>query len=499
MVWKKGGPMRDRHVPPEQGRAGLPKTSILSLRTRLLALLMGTVIVLGSITAVTSYLDARHEMDELFDAQLAQSARLLLARSTPEWEGEALEEADAPGEHSRSEQILDSPQGPHAHPYEQKLAVQIFGADGRLVYRSSSQLPLAPLLEVSEGFSDGQIDGHTWRVFALWDEARTRQIQVGQMYEVREELAGAIAARVVYPMLVALPLLGLLVWFGVGLGLAPLRWVIREVSQRAPEHLDPIESHRTPPEIQPLVSALNALMERLGRALSLERQFTADAAHELRTPLAGLRTQAQVAERSRDEMERKQALSQVVSGVDRMSHLVQQLLTLARLEPETPLARETSVELRSLAEGVLSEQSAWALEQGIELSLNEGGPIYLPGSAELLRVMLRNLVDNAIRYTPRGGVVQVGLEDSGAVDTTGEPLSPPHQVTLRVCDSGPGIPLEERARVFDRFYRGVGTGQIGSGLGLAIVKRIAELHGAMVRLEEGKEGHGLCVQVVWQR
>lgn len=495
MVWKKGGPMGDQHHSLEQAPGLLPKTSILSLRTRLLALLMGTVIVLGSITAVTSYLDARHEMDELFDAQLAQSARLLLARSMPE--GEALEEADALGEHPR--QVQDSPQGPHAHPYEQKLAVQIFGADGRLVYRSSSQLPLAPLSAVSEGFSDSQIDGHAWRVFALTDEARTRQIQVGQMYEVREELAGAIAARVVYPMLVALPLLGMLVWFGVGLGLAPLRWVTRELSQRAPEHLDPLESHRTPPEIQPLVSALNALMERLGRALSLERQFTADAAHELRTPLAGLRTQAQVAERSQDEKVRKQALSQVIAGVDRMTHLVQQLLTLARLEPETPLALETSVELRSLAEGVLSEQSAWALEQGIELSLNEGGPLYLRGSAELLRVMLRNLVDNAIRYTPRGGTVQVVLQDSGVVGTAAESLSSAHRMTLCVCDSGPGIPLEERARVFDRFYRGVGTGQSGSGLGLAIVKRIAELHGATVGLDSGEKGHGLCVHVVWSR
>lgn len=492
--------MSNPHVPPLAPNP-LSNTSILSIRTRLLALLMGTVVLLWSVTAVTSYLDARHEMDELFDAQLAQSARLLLAQATLEWPHEGRDESEEQRGDRDSESVLEPPGVDHAHPYEQKLAFQIFTAEGQQVYRSSSHLPLVPLSEVSEGFSDSQIDGRSWRVFALWDKKRARQLQIGQMYEVREELAGAVAAHVVYPMLFALPLLGVLVWFGVGLGLAPLRWVAREVSHRAPEHLDPLDSHRTPPEIQPLVLALNALMERLGRALSLERQFTADAAHELRTPLAGLRTQAQVAERSHDELQRKQALSQVITGVDRMSHLVGQLLILARIEPETFIDRKTPVELRGLAEGVLSEQVSWAMEQGIELSLSEGGPITLPGHPELLRVMLRNLVDNAIRYTPRGGTVQVSLEDTGVAGAAGllaESQSSARRVTIRVCDSGPGIPEDERARVFDRFYRGVGSGQSGSGLGLAIVKRIAELHGATVRLDAGESGRGLCVQVGWQ-
>lgn len=308
---------------------------------------------------------------------------------------------------------------------------------------------------------------------------------------MRQELAAAVAGHVVKPMILALPLLAWLIWVGVGLGTAPLRLLARDVSQRQPEHLAPLEMEQAPAEVQPVVSALNGLLVRLQQALLLERQFTADAAHELRTPLAGLRTQAQVATRARDENERHRALAHVLEGVDRMTHLAQQLLTLARLEPEARLTDGAGIELRAVVESVLGDIAPQAIEKGIELELLEGEPLTVAGRPELLRVLIRNLVDNAVRYTPSGGRVQVGL--SRLAGTSEQPsLS---GVTLQVLDSGPGIPLEEQARVFDRFYRGLGTGQSGSGLGLAIVKRIAELHRASIRLREGVEGRGLGVVV----
>ena len=337
------------------------------------------------------------------------------------------------------------------------------------------------------------------------DAQRQVQVQLGQGYEVRQELAAAVASHVVAPMVFALPLLALLIWFGVGLGTAPLRRLAGEVSQRQPEHLAPLAFQEAPSEIQPVVQALNGLLVRLEQALSLERQFTADAAHELRTPLAGLRTQAQVAARARDEAERHRALSQVLEGVDRMTHLVQQLLTLARLEPDARrldaqqldgqgLAGQgpggASTDLQLLAESVLGELAPQAIEKGIELELLEGPPRAVSGRPELLRVLIRNLADNAVRYTPAEGRVQLSLSREPASDGRSEGV-----VTLRVLDSGPGIPVEERERVFDRFYRGLGTGQSGSGLGLAIVKRIADLHHADVRLEEGLEGRGVGVVV----
>jgi two-component system sensor histidine kinase QseC len=442
-----------------------------SIRARLLVLLLAAIAALWSITAVWSYSDALHEMDEVFDAQLAESARLLLVQA-----GHELGEEGVGEETISLEDVLH-------HPYEQKLYCQVWSADGRLLYRSSSRTPATPLSRVSAGFSDSRIDHELWRVFAVWGADRRLQIQIGQMYEVRQELAGAVARHIVYPMLFALPLFGLLVWFAVGLGIAPLRWVAREVSRRAPEHLAPLEVARTPREVQPIVHALNALLERLGRALALERQFTADAAHELRTPLAGLRTQAQVAARARDDGERQRALGQVLEGVDRMTHLVQQLLTLARLEPDAPLEHEGEVGLRAVAGGVLAELAPAAVEHGIDLSLAEGPPVAVSGRAELLRVLIRNLVDNAIRYTPAGGTVQVEIAAEGP------------RARITVLDSGPGIPEAERARVFDRFYRVLGSGGSGSGLGLAIVRRIADLHGAEVRLEAGEAGHGLRVVV----
>ncbi len=289
--------------------------------------------------------------------------------------------------------------------------------------------------------------------------------------------------RVLTPLLWALPLLVGLLWLGIGGGLAPLDRLARELAARDHRRLDPIPAEEVPREVMPLVQGLNDLFQRLDAAYLQQRRFTADAAHELRTPLAGIKTQAEVAMRATKDPERRKALEQVLQGVNRAVHLVRQLLVLARIDREAADLVFSRPDLHRLAVSVLSEVTPSALGKGVELELQGEGPLPVRGNADLLAILLRNLVENAIRYTPRGGCVLAKVEaEAGAARFT-------------VADSGPGIPPEERERVFARFYRVAGGAPDGSGLGLSIVQRIAELHGANVQLRGRDEDPGLLVEV----
>jgi signal transduction histidine kinase len=232
-----------------------------------------------------------------------------------------------------------------------------------------------------------------------------------------------------------------------------------------------------------LIAALNALFDRLRTSLEQERRFTADAAHELRTPLAAVKTQAQVALGATGEDERSRALGNVVAGTDRATRLVEQLLVLARLDPQKVLPHGQTVDLHELARQGVAELAPAAAAKGVEVSLAAGDAAPVAGDAVLLAVLLRNLLDNAVRYTPAGGEVEVSVRR-----TTGG-------VSLAVVDNGPGIPEAERGRVFERFHRVLGSGEEGSGLGLSIVRRIADLHRASVSLDAGPGGRGLRVEV----
>jgi signal transduction histidine kinase len=287
---------------------------------------------------------------------------------------------------------------------------------------------------------------------------------------IRQELTDTIALRTGTPLLLGLPLLALLISFGINRSLQPLQRLAKSVAQRAPTNLEAVDDARAPSEIRPLVAALNQLFQRLATAFDNERRFTADAAHELRTPLAALKVQAQVARRSQEEAERRQALEKVLEGVERASRLVEQLLTLARVDPEAGLGQGEPVNLNELAEEVFAGMAGEAAVKQIELDLTAGGGCLILGRREGLAIMLRNLLDNAIRYTPEKGRIELTLkqQDEGVV--------------LSLGDSGPGIPEEQRERIFDRFYRLAGQEVSGSGLGLSIVKRIAELHAASLSL-----------------
>ncbi len=467
-------------------------TRWFSLRRRLLLLLLGGLSLFWLVTLALSYVDAHHEIDELFDAQLAQSAQTLLA---------LMRDNDAHRYASENAELAAS-----LHKYQRKLRFQIWRDDGYLLLRSPNA-PIVPMTHQS-GFSSSGHDTaeqndrdlgqkqkqtlHTyrWRNLSLWDTTHRYQVQVSENHDIRNELSGKIAGRLLLPVLFGLPLLAIWLWLATRKGLASLDDIARQIAQRHADRLDAVLPQSAPDEIRPLIEALNRLFERVRRALENERRFTADAAHELRTPLAALAAQAQVAQRARDnsdELARNHALDQLRVGISRATHLVDQLLTLARLDPDDALGNRFPVDFQALAEEVCAEHGASALEKQLTLELDTepsvGASLWVSGSATLLHILLRNLQDNAIRYTPAHGQVHVLLQQ----ETTG--------VRLSVSDSGAGIAEDQRIKVFERFQRLAEPALPGSGLGLSIVQRIAELHGAQLWLDSSTELGGLAVHV----
>ncbi|MBE0623983.1 MAG: sensor histidine kinase N-terminal domain-containing protein [Burkholderiales bacterium] len=433
-----------------------------SLKRRLLLALLGGITLVWLATAVFSYFDARHELDELLDAHLAQSASLLLAQT-----GHETEEIDT--EHM-----------PQLHKRARNVAIQMW-ENGNTLRLHSPSAPAERLSQQDEGFSDARVAGKRWRVFSAWGPERRYLVQVGERYETRDEIAADLAKNLLLPLLFALPLLGLLVWFNIAHALRPLAALGRQVAARDPGNLGTLDAGAVPAEVLPLVENLNRLFERVAQLIENERRFTADASHELRTPLAALKTQAQVALASNNDAERSHALERVIAGCDRATHLVQQLLTLARLDPDEPGGKAEVCDLQALARTAVAELAPFALSRKVEIDLAEGAAVEITGHAGLIAILLRNLIDNAIRYSSEGGSVHVRAARAGAA------------AVLTVTDQGPGIPAAERDKVGQRFYRVLGTEEFGSGLGLSIVKRIAELHGAGFGLGEGERGKGLTV------
>lgn len=325
--------------------------------------------------------------------------------------------------------------------------------------------------------------------FVTWREARHEleellahppETSAAHFKREREEVAGEIAEHLLKPMLLALPALALLLVIAIGFALAPLRQLTRDVATRAADRLDPLPTEALPAEVAPLVARLNSLFADILRALENERRFTADAAHELRTPLASLKAQAQVALASIDAAERQHALDQIVVGCDRATHLVTQLLTLARLDAALPHPLQ-ALRLRPLAEEVLAASAGAAIAQRCELVLGEGDAV-VHGAPVLLQVLLRNLIDNAIRHSGASQIeVAIARQDGRAV--------------LSVSDNGRGIAANERGRVQQRFYRSASAEFSGSGLGLSIVQRIAELHGGTLNIAPGANGRGLALHI----
>ena len=313
----------------------------------------------------------------------------------------------------------------------------------------------------------------------LFDEHLSRH----EAREARDEIVEALGESLVWPLAAALPALALAIWLGVGAGLRPLGELRRELARRGPGDLALLDAARVPAEIAPLVAELNRLFGRIDEALERERRLTADAAHELRTPLAVLSTQAQVARRASSDAARNEALDAIVAGAERAARLAEQMLTLARLESGQGAGARERTELRELVRAVVAEAAPRAVGKGLDIALEDGPPVELDGNSALLAVLARNLVDNAVRYTPVGGRVRVAV--------TGDNRA----ARVEITDDGPGVPAQELARLGERFHRLAAPGETGSGLGLSIVLRIAELHRGRVRFAAGPGGSGLAVSV----
>jgi len=432
-----------------------------SVRARLLIWLLGGVLFVGAVGGWFVYRNALAEADVFFDYHLRQTALLL---------------SDQPVEY------LLTPDIPQTSA-DYDFVVQVWTLDGVRVYLSRPHAVLPAITTL--GFSTASTSEGRWRMFGV--QAPTKVIQVAQPMRVRERQAVELALRTLTPFVLLMPMLVLFIWFAVGHSLEPLRRLTSLVQSRKVTALDPLPAGNLPGEVQPLVGALNELLRQLGAALERERGFLADAAHELRTPLTALHLQMGTLARATNEAEQADAMEKLSAGVQRAIRLVEQLLSLARQEPRADVARRR-LRFDDLARDVVAEMVPLADARKIDLGISASQPAYVLGDPEALRTLVRNLVDNAVRYTPIGGRIDVSVQDADAPGTS-------HGAVLRVVDTGPGIPPDERKRVFDRFYRTPGTSPPGSGLGMAIVKTIADAHGAAIVLDTDPNTHGLSVTV----
>ncbi|MEW6561422.1 MAG: ATP-binding protein [Pseudomonadota bacterium] len=440
-----------------------------SLRARLLLLLSVAVTVAALVQAVAVFRNAMNEADAVFDYHLQQLALSL-----------ASGDMGLPGF------------GPDVSPGNNvDYVVQVWAPDGKRIYvsRPRSDLPSQAVL----GYTNVMVGNEQWRVYSM--QAGGRTIQVGQSTATRQALALGFALRSIWPMAVIAPLLLLAVAWVVRRSLKPLSDLSLELENRAATSFDPLDPHPVVSEMRPVVRAMNGLFARTRQAFETQRMFVADAAHELRSPLAALKVQVQMLGRAHDDAQRGVALARLESGIDRASHLVEQLLLLARNESgaEEALA---PVSLLDTARVALSDTAELAQTRGVDAGLEDAEDCTVLAPASGLRILVRNLVDNALRYTPAGGRVDVRVRcEMQPAERNGS--GPPHRMAvLEVNDSGPGIPAEDRERVFDRFYRRDGSPAGGSGLGLAIVRSVADRCGARVELGTADLG-GLQIRVVF--
>ncbi|MEI8571408.1 histidine kinase [Methylomonas sp. LW13] len=433
-----------------------------SIRKRLTFWLMPVLLLTGTAFAVPTWLNVHEEIDELFDKVLLDAAY-------------ALSHANyAQGVKPDSNDLA-------LHGDGIDLVSQIRDSEGRILFQSH---PFSPIPQVGKpGYDTVNWQNQAWRVVNLKTDKGL--VQVAQALQERRETANEITLHVLTPLLILLPALTLWVGWAIGRGLAPLAQVADAVAHRNPHSLDPIPDKGLPAEVSILVGALNGLLNQLNQALSAQRQFTADAAHELRSPLTALSLQAQLAERATEPDRRALALQTLRQGIARASHLVQQLLTLARLDPEAGDSPFKPLFLDDLARDVVADFAPLAANRHIDLGLSRADHVRVTGAEEALRILLGNLIDNAIRYSPADAHIDISV------------IGDTKTVSLEVNDTGPGIALDERDRVFDRFYRVLHSAESGSGLGLAIAKRIAEQHQADITLSDGDGGMGLKVIVTF--
>lgn len=419
-----------------------------SIRSRIVLTLVSALVVAGLVASWATYHSTRTELSGIFDEQLRHTALELIERGDNEIQYTIL--------------VGQSP--------EMRYLVQIYDAATNRVYlsRQAETLPLAEHV----GFSDITDEAGTkWRQYVA--TVGTKIIQVAQPVDVRDKLAVSSAMHIVQPMLMLIPFLAIAIWFVIVQALQPLNRTARAVAKRSPSSLTPIDTEGLPYELKSLVDAINSLMKRLGESLNAQQRFASDAAHELRTPLAAIKLQAQLLSRAKDPETRAKYAGRLQEGVARATRLVQQLLTIARLDPDAHDKPMSEFDLAAVAQASVEDLVSSAQAKHITLS-STGSSLTMVGMEDAIRLMITNLTDNAIRYTPEGGRIEVAVKDDGDC----------HAV-ITVTDDGPGIAPEERSRVFERFYRALGTKVSGTGLGLAIVSRIVQMHNGTITINDG--------------
>jgi two-component system OmpR family sensor kinase len=433
-----------------------------SLRGRLLWYLLAAITIAAVAQASIAYRTALHDADQIFDYHMQQMA-LSLRSNAPLVARDTRENIESDAEND-------------------DLVVQVWSPDGVQVFHSVSRarLPQRAVL----GFSNVRANGTTYRIFSI--QTNNQTVQVAQDLAVRRAMAGNLALRTLGPIAVMMPILMLVVWWVVSGSLEPVARVRSQVASRQADDLSPVSDAGLPDEVRPLVQELNLLFGRVKTAFEAQQHFVADAAHELRTPLAALKLQAQSLERADSDEARKLAVARLTAGIERATRLVEQLLVLARQEASAPESGATrQVDLAELARRTVADLAGVAQAKGVDLGLQHADPASVQGQPDALHILMRNLVDNAVKYTPAGGTVDIAVTRM------------PGAVAIGVEDSGPGIPAEERERVFDRFYRIAGSEASGSGLGLAIIKAIAERHGATLALGQSGRLGGLAATVTF--
>lgn len=448
-----------------------------SIRQRIVLRVLGLLLCGSLILSAVSYGDAAHEVEELFDAQLGQSARVLQG---------LLRLPQAQIDHAQLAQALNesaSQQPALGHRYESKLAYQVRDADGRIIARSFN-VPASSEDNWQPGFSNLGQGEERWRRYVLLDTEQQLAIWVGEREDVRGELVSKIVRSTLIPDLIGIPLMLLLVWLAIGSGLKPLDRMAQQIRQRDPDSLQPMLVRDLPVEMEPMQAALNRMLDQLGQLLAREQRFIADAAHELRTPLAILQIHADNARAAIDPVERDAALGYLHAGVERATRLVGQMLTLARLADEQQRDCQP-VPLQQTCRSELAQLLPLALKKRQELLFNTDPALpetlqMEPGSMGML---LQNLLGNAIQHCPEDGTIQLDLTLQ---------LQPRQHLLLSIEDSGAGVPFAERSRLVERFY--TQSDHPGAGLGLSIVQRVVERHQGQIELDRSTLG-GLRVNI----
>ncbi|MEC7118458.1 MAG: ATP-binding protein [Pseudomonadota bacterium] len=457
-----------------------------SLNQRLLILLLSATVTVWTVSSISIYWTVKHEAQEIFDQALAETAHALLSLHVGHFQ------------HDQSTNLPDIAHGQHS----ERIVFQIWRRDGQLLYRSTgiSSEPIIPLIaptddethesrdqdiDSDDAYALIKINREIYRSFVAWDQHGQFQVQIAERDDIRQQIFDETAMHLLNIALLFLPILALLILILVKISLRPLQQLTQRIDMQAIDDLQPIQPQQTPPELRPMVDALNQLLHKINQSFERERRFTANAAHELRTPLAAIRLHAQVLQGARNPTEAVEAALDIQHGVDRCTRLMEQLLVLARLDPQHQANEQQPLDLAQQIATVATQHAYLLEQQHITLQLNTP-PTPVIGNPDQIEILLRNLLDNAIRY---GGTHKSIWISCG--------LNAQQQAYLSIEDQGIGIPPTKRDRVFDRFYRLPDATSTGSGLGLSIVGQIAQLHQAKIKISHGRDQRGTCFTVTF--